>query len=332
MFKKLLWFILKLSILFFLFSGIVDFSLFMKKQFSSVLLNKNQWLTSPSLKEEVPVTHLSGVSTVSKPRSTPQMHIAADGRRGLPPQDPGLIKHRYLIVGASQAFGYYATDDILFSTLLQDRQPTWEILNYATPGENLNTMRKRLDYVLHNVSGIERVIALAGSLDLYPLCLNTDSEVQISGDMLSFQRLYYRIKFRFIENLSPVGTCSDPETAQLAARGVYEDMISFLNTADKLGVEAQIILPPTYLTHPSNLQRIAGNSALLDRNNAYVKPSLALRSLIANGNERRIIDLSTSFDDIEAPYFDKMSHFNVIGHKTMADALETILQRPVNED
>jgi lysophospholipase L1-like esterase len=330
MIKKIVETLLKVVIIFFLFAGMLDFAFFAKSKLSKIYIGQTKWLTPPSFTNEISLIPLAGVGWAPQPYSEPKIHITAEGRRGLPPQNPEEINHRYLLIGSSQSLGYYANDDIIFSTLLQQRHSTWEILNYGSPGDRINAMRKRLDYVLQKESNIERVIAFGGGIDLFFLCITPMPDFYPPEDAMSFQRLYYKLKNRLRPQTFPATNCGNPKVAALAARGVYEDMLSFLDTADRLSIQAQIVLPPVYFAHPPSMQRAADNPGILEQSHLYSVPYLALQSLIAQGGEPRILDLSRVVDHIDAPFFDKRSHLNAAGHQAMAEALEKLLQAPIS--
>lgn len=269
-----------------------------------------------------------GVGKTPIPISLPGFTVAQDGRRAPQLGDAPSARHRILMLGASQTFGIKIPDELIVSRVLEKNHPGWEVMNYAVPGETLFTNRIRFSFLEARGLNADQLLVMASVLEIMDRCL-TPPPAPEEKHTLALVRLLKIIGNRF-SNASPppisgVSACAEPERARALAHAIYDEMLAILATADRLNLPARIILSPTAFNRPLALAKDLNDPVIRLRHEA-IRPTFdALRGLIADGQEPRIIDLSDALDTVDTPFIDEWSHFSADAHRVIAERLEPIL-------
>lgn len=263
-----------------------------------------------------------GVGMIVSPQNRPHMTVGPEGRRGPPPSSETPINRRILLLGASQAFGLRIGDDQTLAAIMQQDKPGWEILNYAAPGETLPVHWLHADHLTADGVSFDSVLVVNGLIDITKLCFPPPTQL---GPHNAFRRLYDMIAEKLSPpSLSPTA-CATEAVAHRVARQVYDDMLRLLAVADARHVPMTIAFPPVLYDHPASLRSHAGAPQFEALAASHMPAIRALRRMIAEGDERRIVDMSRALDSVDRAYIDVYSHFSNEGSRVVARHLEAVL-------
>ncbi|WP_029013105.1 SGNH/GDSL hydrolase family protein [Niveispirillum irakense] len=320
-------FLLKTLILLALLNGMVDGALFAQRWIrnSIVELQLNQeGLVRPNLK----MAFEPGMGKTPIATTLPNFTIAQDGRRAPRQATNPPANRRILLLGASQTFGMGVTDDQILSTLIEHDHPEWEVMNYAVPGETLFNNRIRLSFLTARGLAPDQVLIMASILEIADRCM-TPPPAPKPRATTALERLFEAIGRRVTTSetadLEGIAACTEPERANALVHAIYDEMLAALATADRLNLPARVVLSPTLFSRQLTAEQSAIDQFSDSHYLAFRPIYDALRRLIAEGGENRIIDLTNALDAVDKPFIDELSHFSPAAHRAIADQLGPLI-------
>lgn len=259
--------------------------------------------------------YVSGLGTIVEPVSGPGLHVDALGVRAT-----GHARRtgpRGVMLGSSQAFGHYVTDDATLAAAIERRRKDVTVTLIAGPARTVAESMMNWQHLAAKVDASDFALLLFSNIELYQSC-QPQMEPQ---DITEHRPAIVALPLRKLNNswsASVTFPCLKPEArTAVVERALYElrGAIAFGRQRNSHFV---VVVAPLMYGNGSNASRFRA-----DLDPKFVKSlDLAIgefRSRLAAENLPNVIDLSASFDGNGNAYFsDSTSHFSRAGAEHLA--------------
>ena len=255
--------------------------------------------------------NVAGLGVIVEPVSGPGLHVDALGIRSTgTPQRNGV---RGFLLGSSQAFGHFLSDDATLAAAIERRLPEVNVTVVAGPARTVAESMMNWQHISAKIDAPNFAIFLFSNIEMYKSC-----EPRQSPQGPPDRKPAVIAALRRIMPGPILYPCSVPEArTAVVERSLYE-----LRGAIAFGRQRNphftVVIAPLLYGNESNADKLRGQ---LDQK--YVE-SLDLsvrefRTRIATENLPGVIDLSAAFDGNGNAYFsDISSHFSRAGAEHLA--------------
>lgn len=259
--------------------------------------------------------YVAGLGAIAEPVSGPGLHVDALGIRAT--GNPRRTGPRGVMLGSSQAFGHYVTDDATLAAAIERRRKDVTVTLIAGPARTVAESMMNWQHVAAKVDAPDFALFLFSNIELYQSC-QPQMEPQ---DTVEHKPAIVTLPLRKLNNAWPGPVtlpCVKPEArTAVVERALYElrGAIAFGRAKNPHFV---VVIAPLLYGNRSNASRFR---AELDPE--FVKGlDLAIaefRTRLAAENLPGVIDMSAAFDGKGNAYFsDNASHFSRAGAEHLA--------------
>lgn len=238
-------------------------------------------------------------------------------------------KNTGLLLGASQAQGFYVDNENTVAAALTRRLSNVNIINYAIPGQEITSSIMYLQWLMENDIHSDFTLLLSGPVDLMHRCIpypNDKAEAEKIA-LLRYPRLvqlflYPEIKIHAFENLNS-GLCKPNSFgANAAVNRLLYDIKSGLNFAREHKLTFLVIIPPTPYGNRANIDNLVGTTYYEKYREPMEATISILHKRLIDHPIPGVIDLTDAFNDDPTPYFiDEDGHMTGRGNEKLARAI-----------
>lgn len=249
---------------------------------------------------------------------------STDGRR-LTSTDL-LINKKYngILLGSSQAWGYFAKDTDTLSHQLMNSIGNIAIDNYSLLGV---TLEQSFHYWQKNKSHLHKqdfIIIVGGVADIINYCnkstYNKNIRDATATTNIGLINFYNRLNDRIRKYKNNMG-CYNEEQANEAVSKILNSIELFLKKAREDNLSILIVIPPVSVYGSPNLSQLKPNKAFYESKENYNLAYDILNKSVNQLNSKSVVNLMHIFDDEDNYYIDLESHFNPKGHAKLANEI-----------
>ena len=254
-----------------------------------------------------------GLGTIVEPVAGPGLHVDALGMRstGAPRRDGA----RGVLLGSSQAFGYYVEDDATVAAAIERIRADTNVAVIAGPSRTAAESILNWRHVATRIDTSDFAILLFSNIEMYEACTPV---VPLNENQIALVKFPRRIVRRFFQAEPTELPCETPEArTAVVERSLYE-----LQTAVAVGRRHSphfaVVIAPLLYGNESNAELIRSqiNPKSFDILDLTVHE---FRTRIAAEKIPYVIDLSDAFDgNGDTHFIDSFSHFSRAGADQLA--------------
>ncbi|SJN58088.1 hypothetical protein VR7878_02649 [Vibrio ruber DSM 16370] len=245
--------------------------------------------------------------------------------------DSSSVKTKKLLVlGASQAFGFYNSSDKTLVTYLSALLPEYEIDNYSSPGQ----------MVSQNLANWQRIHEMTG--EYYDLAIIVNGPFDYVTEYNKFitrknNEIKNQIAFFYLMDLveKKIDSIMSDSTAsideyynKLIPNKIMGDFEDIINYGASLNTRTLIFIPPVVWGNKANVDNIGKNIT----KNAFLNSAARNLSDLSIKNSN-VIDMSNVFDDMDEQFFiDFSAHLTPNGNHLLAKKIVKYIKQIDNEN
>lgn len=332
MMKKLVSLLFGLFLVVCLIDGVLDIGLGIAGELKGRMAggaDDNATATRLARIEGLPKRYIPGLGHVILPAAVPGVTIGPEGERLhrhlVAPED---ARHRILLLGASQAFGFSNDDDETLAAALERQLPGTLVRNFSMPGHTIPANVMMLDARLAAGEEYDRVIVVNGAVDLVRVCVlagRLPPPAATRPVIAEIARQLTSAGGRHPADGQRQDPCATADGRETAATRVLEDLRGLLDYAQRRNVRVTFVLPPAPFGTPAEAEVVRDPAAVGAYATALGPALTAFRQKLAAAGLPDVLDLSEAFPSDGRGLFS-----DVYGH--LSDAGNQLLARRIAED
>ena len=240
---------------------------------------------------------------------------------------------KLLLLGSSQAFGYYSNDRNSLAFELSKLLPDYEIDNYSVPAQTaLKTLAYWQKISIFSPRHYDLAIILSGPFDYISECKTaawapyvhaSDLDKYRKPAIYSVPRILinrFFTKEKILKNI-----CTNPEQQTFVASQIIRNLKNIIEYGESQKIRTLAFIPPTLWGNNANIENL---KSILFPEEDKIFNNIQEKISRNASFEKKIIDLSHIFDDKKNELFlDTGSHFIPKGNRIISLEIAEYLNR-----
>ena len=244
-----------------------------------------------------------------------------------------LRPKKLLLLGSSQAFGYYSNDRNSLTFELSKLLPDYEIDNYSVPAQTtLETLAYWQKISIFSPRHYDLAIILSGPFDYISECKNAAWVPYVQASALAKYRkpaIYsvprILINRFFTKEKTLKNNCTNSEQQTFVGNQIIRNLKNIIKYGESQKIRTLAFIPPALWGNNANIENL--KTILLPEEDKIFNN--IQKEISRNASfEKKIIDLSHAFDSEEQELFlDKGAHFTPKGNRIISLEIAEYLNR-----